>query len=168
MGEFKWEEWRIDRMDWGMLRNMGLLRNRGLLMCCNPHLPGGYDSDVERDKQRDYTIKTYSNPIRDGIGGTKPHLQEAKPVSGEKKPAVSRNTTMTSIVACSQTSVGVKASVYTHRGQFTFIACFKECYVLAYCSYRCVLFEATLGCICAQLLLLLCAHLLLLLCLHWL
>ncbi|KAL5463172.1 hypothetical protein EMCRGX_G032049 [Ephydatia muelleri] len=69
---------------------------------------GGYDSDVERDKRRDYTIKTYANPIRDGIGGTKPHLQEAKPASGEKKPTVSRNIATTPIVACSQTTVGVK------------------------------------------------------------
>ena len=84
-------------------------------MSCATPSSGGYDSDVERDKRRDYTIKTYANPIRDGIGGTKPHLQEAKPASGEKKPTVSRNIATTPIVACSQTTVGVKASVCMHR-----------------------------------------------------
>lgn len=83
-------------------------------MSCVTPSSGGYDSDVERDKRRDYTIKTYANPIRDGIGGTKPHLQEAKPASGEKKPTVSRNIATTPIVACSQTTVGVKASVCMH------------------------------------------------------
>ena len=80
-------------------------------LCDSPPL-GGFDSDVERDKLRDYTVKTYANPIRDGIGGIKPHLQEGKLASVDKKPAVSRNISTTPIVACSKTAAEVKVSVW--------------------------------------------------------
>ena len=35
----------------------------------------GYDSDVEREKNMDYSEKIYINPIREK-DGVKPHLQE--------------------------------------------------------------------------------------------
>ena len=35
----------------------------------------GYDSDVEREKNMDYSQKIYINPIREKEG-VKPHLQE--------------------------------------------------------------------------------------------
>ncbi|XP_064621338.1 echinoderm microtubule-associated protein-like 6 [Lineus longissimus] len=48
---------------------------------------GGYDSDVCREKDMDYSKKIYVNPVRD-TNGIKPHLQENEV---EQKPAVSRN-----------------------------------------------------------------------------
>jgi len=38
----------------------------------------GYDSDVQREKDIDYSAKTYGNPIRD-TEGIKPHLQPTQP-----------------------------------------------------------------------------------------
>ena len=43
----------------------------GLYLVCPP----GYDSDVAREKNIDYTTKTYINPIRTTTG-VKPHEQE--------------------------------------------------------------------------------------------
>ena len=40
----------------------------------------GYDSDVEREKNMDYSKKIYANPIREKEG-IKPHLQETVEVS---------------------------------------------------------------------------------------
>ena len=37
----------------------------------------GYDSDVQREKDIDYSSKTYSSPIRE-TDGVKPHLQPSK------------------------------------------------------------------------------------------
>ena len=37
----------------------------------------GYDSDVEREKNMDYSSKIYLNPNQEK-GGVKPHLQETK------------------------------------------------------------------------------------------
>ncbi|KAK3093757.1 hypothetical protein FSP39_019782 [Pinctada imbricata] len=48
---------------------------------------GGYDSDVEYEKNMDYSAKTYAVPIREKEG-VKPHLQEKKKI---EKPSVSRN-----------------------------------------------------------------------------
>ncbi|XP_074647902.1 echinoderm microtubule-associated protein-like 6 [Tubulanus polymorphus] len=48
---------------------------------------GGYDSDVEREKNMNYDTKTYANPIRETTG-VKPHLQEQ---DEEERPSVSRN-----------------------------------------------------------------------------
>ncbi|KAJ8309461.1 hypothetical protein KUTeg_014335 [Tegillarca granosa] len=50
---------------------------------------GGYDSDVEREKNMDYGSKIYVNPIREKEG-VKPHLQESVELD---KPSVSRNAT---------------------------------------------------------------------------
>ncbi|XP_077993248.1 echinoderm microtubule-associated protein-like 6 [Glandiceps talaboti] len=47
---------------------------------------GGYDSDVQREKNIDYTTKTYATNLREH-SGVKPHLQETEE---EQKPAVSR------------------------------------------------------------------------------
>eukprot|EP00794_Sanderia_malayensis_P020047 gene20047-22014_t len=46
----------------------------------------GYDSDVEREKNIDYTTKIYTNPLRERTG-TKPQKQS---VEEKRKPAVSR------------------------------------------------------------------------------
>ena len=40
----------------------------------------GYDSDVEREKNMDYSQKIYVNPIREKEG-VKPHLQEKATVA---------------------------------------------------------------------------------------
>ncbi|XP_060573407.1 echinoderm microtubule-associated protein-like 6 [Ruditapes philippinarum] len=48
---------------------------------------GGYDSDVEREKNIDYSKKIYLNPIQEK-DGVRPHLQEIKTVD---KPSVSRS-----------------------------------------------------------------------------
>ena len=37
--------------------------------------PTGYDSDVAREKNLDYTLKTYANPIRQNVG-VKPYQQQ--------------------------------------------------------------------------------------------
>ena len=37
----------------------------------------GYDSDVEREKNIDYTSKIYTNSIRDHTGAVKPQQQDA-------------------------------------------------------------------------------------------
>ncbi|GFS05106.1 echinoderm microtubule-associated protein-like 6 [Elysia marginata] len=47
----------------------------------------GYDSDVAREKDIDYTSKIYINPMRAKGGGVKPHLQEKE----HEKQQVSRN-----------------------------------------------------------------------------
>ncbi|XP_033122529.1 echinoderm microtubule-associated protein-like 6 [Anneissia japonica] len=47
---------------------------------------GGYDSDVQREKDMDYSAKTYNNPIRETMG-VKPHLQES---IEQERPSVSR------------------------------------------------------------------------------
>ncbi len=44
-------------------------------MPCSP----GYDSDVAREKNMDYSKKIYVNPVRE-IGAKKPHLQEVQEV----------------------------------------------------------------------------------------
>ena len=41
-------------------------------------VPGGYDSDVEREKNMDYQSKIYYAPVRDSGGQLKPHLLEDK------------------------------------------------------------------------------------------
>lgn len=46
----------------------------------------GYDSDVQREKDMDYSAKTYSNTGRE-MAGVKPHLQQ---VEEEDRPSVSR------------------------------------------------------------------------------
>ena len=43
----------------------------------------GYDSDVEREKNIDYTSKIYTNPIREKSGAVKP--QQQKNASTENK-----------------------------------------------------------------------------------
>ena len=37
----------------------------------------GYDSDVQREKDMDYSDKTFSSPRRE-MAGVKPHLQEVE------------------------------------------------------------------------------------------
>ncbi|KAL5008221.1 hypothetical protein ScPMuIL_013802 [Solemya velum] len=48
---------------------------------------GGYDSDVEREKNMDYSSKIYVNPIREKEG-VKPNLQDMENIN---KPSVSRS-----------------------------------------------------------------------------
>ena len=49
------------------------------MWCINKSIdPGGYDSDVEREKRMDYQSKIYAAPLRDAGAGVKPHLQEEK------------------------------------------------------------------------------------------
>ncbi|XP_035687635.1 echinoderm microtubule-associated protein-like 6 isoform X3 [Branchiostoma floridae] len=48
---------------------------------------GGYDSDVQREKDIDYTTKTYAVNIRE-TSGTKPHLQQKQPTGEERKGIV--------------------------------------------------------------------------------
>ncbi|XP_033734062.1 echinoderm microtubule-associated protein-like 6 [Pecten maximus] len=48
---------------------------------------GGYDSDVEREKNLDYASKSYTNPIRERKG-VKPHLQDGAGV--QTKPGFQR------------------------------------------------------------------------------
>ena len=73
----------------------------------HPHLnSGGYDSDVEKEKQLDYSSKTYSNPIREAGGGVKPHQQEEKPVT-EKRPVIRRGVQAVPRVATSTQKVDI-------------------------------------------------------------
>lgn len=45
---------------------------------------------MDREKQLDYSSKTYSNPIREVGRGVKPHQQEEEKVATERKPVVRR------------------------------------------------------------------------------
>ena len=45
---------------------------------------GGYDSDVQREKDMDYVSKTYSHPARDATAGLKGSKVDKKP-TGERK-----------------------------------------------------------------------------------
>lgn len=74
--------------------------------------PGGFDSDVEREKKVDYISKTYANPIREAsVGGVKPHLQEDKRPTGEqKRPMVSRSAQAVTKVTTIEDKVEVQVS----------------------------------------------------------
>ena len=73
--------------------------------------PGGYDSDVDREKQLDYSSKTYSNPIREVGQGVKPHQQEEEKVVTERKPVVRRGVQAVPRVATSGQRVEISVSL---------------------------------------------------------
>lgn len=77
------------------------------------HRPGGYDSDVEREKKMDYTSKIYSNPIHEAGQGVKPHRQEerSQQAGTRGRPAVRRTATPTPRVATSERNVEVTVRV---------------------------------------------------------
>lgn len=52
---------------------------------------GGYDSDVEREKNIDYVSKTYVNPIREATLGSKPQADISPKIP---RKGVSRNVTL--------------------------------------------------------------------------
>ena len=76
-----------------------------------PCFPGGYDSDVDREKQLDYCSKTYSNPIREVGRGVKPHQQEEEKVVAERKPVVRRGMQAVPRVATSGQRVEISVSL---------------------------------------------------------
>lgn len=47
------------------------------------HLQAGYDSDVAREKNMDYTTKIYAVSIRE-MSGVKPHQQQKEIVVDER------------------------------------------------------------------------------------
>lgn len=45
---------------------------------------GGYDSDVQREKEMDYVSKTYAHPARDATAGLKGAMVEKKPATDRR------------------------------------------------------------------------------------
>lgn len=62
------------------IHRMFLLLKRNLYHCC---LPPGYDSDVTRENEINYTIKALSTNMRP-MTGVKPHLQLKEPSVDER------------------------------------------------------------------------------------
>lgn len=82
-----------------------------IILTSLPCFPGGYDSDVDREKQLDYFSKTYSNPIREVGRGVKPHQQDEEKVVAERKPVVRRGMQAVPKVATSGQRVEISVSL---------------------------------------------------------
>ena len=66
---------------------------------------------MDREKQLDYSSKTYSNPIREVGRGVKPHQQEEEKVATERKPVVRRGVQAVPRVTTSGQRVEISVSL---------------------------------------------------------
>ncbi len=84
-------------------------------MCCygNTHPPGGYDSDVDREKRMDYSTKTYAQTSRDP-SLLKPHQQQTAKqevgMASGNRGVVSRSVTAVRKVVTNDAAPTVKVS----------------------------------------------------------
>lgn len=76
------------------------------------HPPGGYDSDLERERNIDYSSKTYAQSTRDPTL-IKPHQSVAEGGMAKKRGVVSRSVTATPRVVTQDKAPKVTVSTYS-------------------------------------------------------